>query len=171
MNNELNTNPFDKPDLNELAHYGVKGMKWGVIRSRRIENRTARNKTKTALRDIRDRPAAKDDESILRARKQLPKAQQKLYDAKDAYKVNKRSMNKIDAKRPSKIAAAELSRIATTANTLTKSEQQTFNSMKLGNDVIDAIFGDKKDPVAQYLADKELKQKIIADSARRSRRS
>lgn len=171
MNNELNTNPFDKPDLNELAHYGVKGMKWGVIRSRRLENRTARKKTNAALRDIKNRPIARDDESILRARKQLPQAQQRLADAKSSYKVDKQSMNKIDAKRPSKIAAAELYRIATTANTLTKSEQQTFNTMKLGNDVIDAIFGDKKDPVAQYLADKELKQKIIADSARRSRRS
>ncbi len=29
MNNELNTNPFDKPELSELVHYGVKGMKWG----------------------------------------------------------------------------------------------------------------------------------------------
>jgi ribosomal protein S18 acetylase RimI-like enzyme len=29
MIHELNINPFDKPDLNELAHYGVKGMRWG----------------------------------------------------------------------------------------------------------------------------------------------
>ena len=51
MNNELNTNPFDKPDLNELAHYGVKGMKWGHrkrytsqdIRDARIRNNSRVN--------------------------------------------------------------------------------------------------------------------------------
>ena len=39
MTKETNTNPFDKPDLNELAHYGVKGMKWG---HRRRQERIAR---------------------------------------------------------------------------------------------------------------------------------
>lgn len=51
MTNELNTNPFDKPDLNELAHYGVKGMKWGHrkrytsqdIRDARIRNNSRVN--------------------------------------------------------------------------------------------------------------------------------
>lgn len=81
MTNELNTNPFDKPDLNELAHYGVKGMKWGHrrkytsqdIRDARIRNNSRVNmlaraaeefnfqtslnpnskKTKAALRDFK----------------------------------------------------------------------------------------------------------------------
>ena len=160
--------PYEKPDLNELVHYGVKGMKWGQIRARRLENQTARNKTRKAVRTINSRPVATDDASILRARKQLPKAQQKLDDARDAYKVDKHRMNKIDAKRPSKIAAAELHRIATTADTFTKSEQKTYETIKLGNDVIDAIFGVKKDPVDKILEDRAIRRRIMEDSAKRS---
>ena len=49
MNNELNTNPFDKPDLNELVHYGVKGMRWGHRKAApKISRRENRKMNKAA---------------------------------------------------------------------------------------------------------------------------
>jgi hypothetical protein len=55
-----NPNPFDKPDLNELAHVGVKGMKWGHrkrysnqdIRNARIRNNSRVNMLARAAEEL-----------------------------------------------------------------------------------------------------------------------
>lgn len=45
----MNVVGVEKPDLEELAHYGVKGMKWGVRRENRL-NRARRVASGTASR-------------------------------------------------------------------------------------------------------------------------
>src|SRR5699024_10725457 len=101
-----------------LEHFGVKGMKWGVIRSKeqRQENRAARAETKIAVRKVQSKGIDKSDEGIKKARKELSEAERRAADARDRYKVDKHTMNKIDAKRPMKVAAADLRRIRDNAS-------------------------------------------------------
>jgi hypothetical protein len=53
----VNVNPFDKPPLLELAHFGVKGMHWGV-RSGRPEG-VSRSVNRSAKKDAREHARAK----------------------------------------------------------------------------------------------------------------
>lgn len=139
----------------ELVHYGVKGMKWGVRGARRLENQVAKNKTRAAVRDIESKPISKDADAIKRARAELPSAANKYANAKDQYKVDKKQMNRHDAKRPMKIASAELDRIQKQADRLTPSEQKIYNSMQLGRAVSDLILRDQPRSEIQKLLDRE----------------
>lgn len=43
-----------KPDLDVLAHHGVKGMKWGVKKSRSVEIRAARDRQSQRMHTGKD---------------------------------------------------------------------------------------------------------------------
>lgn len=139
-----------------LAHFGVKGMKWGVRKERRQENRVARAKTRTEVRKINSIKTTQNEADIKKAREALSEAQRRKGDAKDQYKVDKHTMNKIDAKRPYKIAAADLRRIQDQADQLTPKERDTFEMMQLGRSVGD-LFTSSKNQRSDFqrLMDKE----------------
>lgn len=123
-----------------LEHQGVKGMRWGVRKAQRLENTVARNKTRAAVRTINGKSISDKAPDIMTARKQMPKAELKYAKAKDQYKVDKQTMNKIDAKRPKTIAAAELNRISKQANKLTEKEQLLFDTMQFGRELSSVVF-------------------------------
>lgn len=129
-----------------LEHFGVKGMKWGVHKERRIENQEARNKTKAALREVKSKPVTNREEDIKAARAKLPDAQKKAANARDQAKLDrKRGVNRIDAKRPALVAAADLNRLKNQADILTPKEQSVFDSMQLGRALGDAFFNNRSD--------------------------
>lgn len=137
-----------------LAHFGVKGMKWGQIKARRVENVAARNKTRAAVRQIQAKPIGKDEASIKKARAQESAAYVKYRNAKDQYKLDKLTQNRIDAKRPMKIAAAELTRIQNQADVLTPKEQSMYDAMQFGRNVADILMREPRDPI-QKIADSQ----------------
>lgn len=124
-----------------LEHFGVKGMKWGVIRSReqRQANRAARAETKIAVRGVHAKGIDTTDAGIVKARRELADAERRAADARDRYKVDKHTMNKIDAKRPMKVASADLQRIRDNASHLTKDEQFALDLMNTGRAVVDVL--------------------------------
>jgi len=155
-----------------LEHFGVKGMKWGVIRSKeqRQENRQARATTRKEVRKINSIPTTRNDADIVKARKQLADAERRKADARDQYKVDKHTMNKIDAKRPLKVAAADLRRIQDQADQLTKDEQFAFDMMQSGRAVVD-IFSkpeNRRDGTTKLLDEIKDRQRILDEGMRKA---
>lgn len=149
-----------------LAHFGVKGMKWGVRKERRIENQEARNKTKAALREVKSKPVTNREEDIKAARSKLPEAQLKAANARDQAKLDrKRGVNRIDAKRPALVAAADLNRLKSQADILTPKEQSVFDSMQLGRALGDAFFNNRSDmqKIIDVERDKQRARSALAD--------
>lgn len=98
-----------------LAHFGVKGMKWGKhTKSAPSSSSSAPKKTRSELRSLNkaaraenkvaakaDRQKAKDeyDNEINTARNNLDKHAEKYNDAKKQYKADKAVMGKVAAKK------------------------------------------------------------------------
>lgn len=80
-----------KPDLDELAHYGTKGMHWGERRAKRKELRSLDKASKT--KDQAERNAKID-----KARVDYKETSRKRYlDAKAQYKLDKGTIGKREA--------------------------------------------------------------------------
>lgn len=152
-----------------LEHYGVKGMKWGVIRSKeqRQANRAARAETRIAVRKVEAKGIDKTDAGIAKARKELADAERRAADARDRYKVDKHTMNKIDAKRPMKVAVADLRRIRENASHLTEDEQFALDMMDAGRALKDAFFvaPEKRRDAFQKAVDTQRDKQRILDEA------
>ena len=76
-------------------------------------------------------------------------------------------MNKIDAKRPMKVAAADLRRIRENASHLTKDEQFALDMMDAGRALKDAFFvaPEKRRDAFQKAVDTQLDKQRILDEA------
>lgn len=97
-----------------LAHFGVKGMKWGVrhdpnraanrqtARIAKASDRAAKVRQKEAARQAQAKAevqrAKNHDATVLKARKNLPKSARDLRIAKADYRVNKQTMGRAAAK-------------------------------------------------------------------------
>ena len=88
-------NDGNPPWSEVLAHFGIKGMRWGQ-RSKQLRgmNKVARSKQKAA-----DKKAiAKDDQSIHDARARVGQATANIHAAKKKYKGDKKMIGKVAAR-------------------------------------------------------------------------
>jgi hypothetical protein len=86
---------IDKPSLEELelAHFGVKGMKWGVIREKLAESSAARQKNRALNKEFKKAETKKRDDEIEAARERYHSTARKNYlDAKAQYKIDKKEI-------------------------------------------------------------------------------
>lgn len=85
---------FDKPaSPEELLHYGIKGMKWGVRKERDANGETSRQRNRRLNKEFTKSEKAKRDAEIDAARERYSQNARKNYlDAKAQYKLDKKTM-------------------------------------------------------------------------------
>jgi hypothetical protein len=127
----------DKPSLEELKHFGVKGMKWGVHRSESSGGSSggSAGPDKKQLRALdkqsREKDKAARDAEIETARQRYnDNARSDYLKAKDQYKVDKKTIGKREAAK--KFDAVKLKNM---------SDFEIANQAKSGAETVGAILG------------------------------
>ena len=120
-----------------LAHYGVKGMRWGVTRGE------SAGPSRSALRDM-DKVARKEnklerlaeskarDAEIRSARSGLKEATLNYKAAKQTYKIEKRQIGKVAARRAITEAGKERAVIRKKAQEMTAQEKKVYSLVMVG---------------------------------------
>lgn len=102
-----------------IEHYGVKGMKWGVRKSRRLP--------------VGSKEARKRDASIDKARENIRtgKSAERLQRAKTAYRHDKVTLGKKEAKR--QLNKAKLKNVQELQKSLTAKDGKEFTTMLIAD--------------------------------------
>lgn len=131
---------IDKPSLEELelAHFGVKGMKWGVIREKLAESSAARQQNRKLNKEFRKAETKKRDDEIDAARERYAESARKNYlDAKAQYKVDKKTIGtaaaraKFDKVKQKNIDDAETANMAKSGKETAIAVLATFGTFAL----------------------------------------
>lgn len=157
MSQKMDTDDF-------LAHYGVKGMRWGVRKNRgnrdevfraraaekkadgmptrralRAKNKIARAENRVANRAAEKAMIEAADARILAARDQLKQDAANYKTAKAQYKIDKQTQGRVAAKRALNEVRAEYNKNWDIASELTNGEQQRKDTIDLGLAVAKAM--------------------------------
>mgnify|MGYP001247275042 CR=1 FL=1 len=157
MSQKMDTDDF-------LAHYGVKGMRWGVRKNRgnrdevfraraaekkadgmptrralRAKNKIARSENRAANRAAEKARIEAADARILAARDQLKQDAANYKTAKAQYKIDKQTQGRVAAKRALNEVRAEYDKNWDIASELTNGEQGRKDTMDLGLAVVKAM--------------------------------
>lgn len=144
------------PD-DELAHFGVKGMRWGhrkapddsgssgsssgksdsgtskpTFKEKRAMNKAARREDNLKLVKQKQKAQTADDQKILDARARMNRVQQEYKDAKSQYKIDKQEVGRVAAKRALKEAGQKKAETLAKADQLTKAERKVYNTLLAG---------------------------------------
>lgn len=92
---------LEKPPLGEvLAHHGVKGMRWGVVRKNLAERSAVRAQNKQLNKESKARDTAARDAEIEAARQRYATTARANYlKAKEQYKVDKQTIGSREARK------------------------------------------------------------------------
>lgn len=72
-------NPYDKPSLDELAHFGVKGMKWGVRNNKNSASAYAKKRVRKETQNQKlVKKIVKTENKSAKTYKKLTKAQSRI---------------------------------------------------------------------------------------------
>lgn len=124
-----------------LAHYGVKGMKWGKRKSgsegpSRKELRTMDKAERAKDRAEAEKRSQDNDKRIQDAREQvLPKAKA-VKQARDQYKLEKRQIGKVAAKKPYLKAQDEFLNTLDVAKQKTRKEATQALLLQVGSQIV-----------------------------------
>jgi hypothetical protein len=147
-----------------LAHFGVRGMRWGVRKDRgnrdeifrqraaekkangmptrsalRAKNKIARGENRAAAKIARDKAVAAADAKINAARDQLNIDAANYNTARKQYKTDKQEMGRVAAKRALNDARDQFNKTWDTASELTYKEQQIATAVDIGAAVAEGM--------------------------------
>lgn len=179
-------NDIPKPSLDDdLTHYGVKGMKWGVRRSeaqlsrargvKKAVKKSAKDqvdfykpaikKTKKAVKTVKDYSKERDA-TIKKAREDTPALKKKYKQAKKEYKVERKEIGRKEAKKALKPVKDKF------VNTREIASHKTFNEA-MASVAIDIISATKMQDIRtnQVKTDQRIKNQASVAERNRQRAS
>lgn len=176
------------PDMDPseaLAHYGVKGMRWGHRKpedsgsgsskpsrsERRAMDKAAKREDNLKLTKFHQKAQTKNDQAILDARARVNRVQQEYKDAKSVYKVQKQEIGKVAAKRALKEAGHRRAETIAKASELTKEESRIYNIMLFGEAVGALFTGNPSSIGTDSISDYQRKLDAIRTVEREHRRA
>ena len=125
-----------------LAHYGVKGMRWGKRKANPV--RAAKRAQKLAVIDTKKAMRDERDKSIMDARDRVENSRSNLKDAKKQYKTDRKEVGRKAAKAALINARTKeiptLMRDSDKATMMTAKEQQQKAMLEIGTLLVKGVY-------------------------------